>query len=156
MSTVQTSAPRGWLVVATVLGAAHAGISLLWLLGSTWLLDTVGEPFVSWGTDRGAGVLAALAAVVVAKLVVVALVVVAVLHGRFRRLAALAAGALLVYGALMTVGNAAVALDLISPSDSADLRAIRWHATLWDPWFALWGAAGLLALRATRRSRTTT
>jgi len=154
MSIVQTSTPRGWLVVATVLGAAHAGISLLWLLGSTWLLDTVGEPFVSWGTDRGAGVLAALAAVVAAKLVVVALVAVAVLRSRFRRLAVLAAGALLVYGALMTVGNAAVALDLVSASGSADLRAIRWHATLWDPWFALWGAAALLALRATRRRRT--
>ena len=152
-SRATTPPTRAALTVSTVLGVAHAAISLLWLLGSTWLLDTVGEPFLTWGTEREPATLLALGVVVLVKLAAVGVVVLAVLRGRrpWRLPAWLAAGFLLVYGALMTVGNGLVALDVITAADGADLRAIGWHAVFWDPWFALWGATGVVALRLSGR-----
>lgn len=146
------SGARPALAVASALGLAHAAVSLLWLLGSTWLLDTVGEPFVTWGTEREPATLLALGVVVLAKVAAVGVVALGVLRGgrAWRVLGWTAAGVLLVYGALMTVGNGLVALDVVLAADGADLRAIGWHAAFWDPWFALWGAAGVVALRLSR------
>lgn len=147
-----TTTARAALAVSCVLGVAHAGISLSWLLGSTWLLDTVGEPFLTWGTEREPATLLALGVVVLAKLAAVGVAALGVLRGRraWRLLGWSAAVVLLVHGVLMTIGNGLVALDVVSAADGADRRAIAWHAAFWDPWFALWGAASVVALWLSR------
>ena len=142
------------LLVATGLGLAHAGFSLLWVLGSTWLLDTVGGQIEERGREGGAGVRLALLLVVVVKVAAVAIVWVAVRRsGRvMRALAWSAAVVLTVYGSALTLGGAYVLSPAYELSPDADAFAIRWHAFFWDPWFLLWGVAASTALWASRLS----
>ncbi|KAA1372240.1 DUF3995 domain-containing protein [Aeromicrobium fastidiosum] len=143
-----------WLAAAAVLGLAHALVSLLWLFGSPWLLDTVGGQLERWGREGGAVVRLALLCVVLAKVTAVGALWLAVQRrGRFERLVAGVAGAVLtVYGGVLTIaGIAIVCFGAADISRSSDPRALRWHAFFWDPWFLLWGACTLAALRASRR-----
>jgi hypothetical protein len=142
---------RTWLVAATALGSAHAAVSLLWALGSTWLLDTVGGGLERLGRDGDWTVTLALVAVVAAKLVAVALPWLAVAHaaGLLTRAAAWATGVLLAaYGGVLTIAGVAIVLSGV---DTADPYAVRWHAFFWDPWFLAWGVCLLAALRHHRR-----
>ena len=143
---------RAWLAAATALGGAHAAISLLWALGSTWLLDTVGGGLERLGRDGGWAVGLALLAVVALKLVAVALPWLAVTGaGRVARGAAWATGGLLAaYGGAFTVAGVAIVLSGV---ETADPYAVRWHAFFWDPWFLVWGVCVLAALRHDRRRR---
>lgn len=143
-----------WLAAAAVLGLAHAFVSLLWLFGSPWLLDTVGGQLERWGRGGDPLVRLALLGVVLAKVTAVGALWLAVRRrGPLERLVAWAAGAVLtVYGGVLSIAGVAIvwfgAADI---SQSNDPRALRWHAFFWDPWFLLWGACTLAALRASRR-----
>jgi hypothetical protein len=57
---------------------------------------------------------------------------------------------LTLYGALLTVAGFLVEAGALEASDDADERALAWHAYLWDPWFALWGAAFAVVMWCTR------
>ena len=147
---------------ASVLGLGSAVVSLGWGLGGTFLLDTVGgavEQAALAGTPLA---LAAIVAVVALKVVGALLPGWAVspdgstvypsARRRLVRTLAWAEALLLTgYGAVMTVGGVLVTTGAIEPAPGADLRAIAWHAYLWDPWFLLWGLAATVALLASRR-----
>ena len=137
-----------------MLGLAHALVSLLWLFGSPWLLDTVGGQLERWGRGGDPVVRLALLGVALAKVTAVGALWLAVRRrARLDRLVAWAAGAVLtVYGGVLTIaGVAIVCFGAADISQSSDPRALRWHAFFWDPWFLLWGVCTLAALRASRR-----
>jgi hypothetical protein len=50
-----------------------------------------------------------------------------------------AAIVLMLYGTVLTAVGVAVESGLVCHGAHADLIALRWHASLWDPWFLLWG-----------------
>lgn len=137
--------------VATVLGLGHAAVSLVWVLGGTWLLDTVGGSIERWGRDGGLGVRLALLLIVVAKAGAVGVLWLAVVRPtRLARVLAWLAGIVLtLYGGVLTLVGV-VYVSITSLEGAADPYALRWHAYFWDPWFLLWGLATLAALNATR------
>jgi len=147
--------------VALALGLASAAVSLAWALGSTWLLDTVGGSIEQLALGRTPLALAVIAATVAVKVVAALLPVWAVRDGGdavypsarrkvVRALAWAEALVLTLYGTVMAVGGALVGVGVIEAAADADLRAIAWHAAVWDPWFAAWGLAALVALVASR------
>lgn len=141
--------------VAALLGIASAAVSLIWLLGGTMLLDTVGGQIEALGRGGGAGVAAGLVLVIALKLVAAVLPSVVLLrpHRRLLRWAGWAAAVILtLYGLVLTGAGLLVISDVIPAGADADQRALRWHAVFWDPWFLFWGLASLLAL-ARRRAR---
>jgi hypothetical protein len=148
--------------VAAVLGLASAGVSGYWALGGTGLLDTVGGDIERWGRERSTAVLVVLWVLVVLKAVVgvAPLVVLGVgspplpawTHGRAPRVLCWIAGVVLaLYGGLLTVAGLLVEAGVIDAADDADEHALAWHAYVWDPWFALWGMAIVVALWRSRR-----
>lgn len=146
---------RPWLLAATALGLAHAAVSLLWLLGSSWLLDTVGGSIEEWGRGGGLDVQLALLVVVVAKVAAVGLLWLAVRRGaRAERLLAWAAGGFLtLYGGVLTIaGIAIVGFGAADISASDDPYALKWHAFFWDPWFLLWGLCTLVTMRLSTKA----
>lgn len=72
-----------------------------------------------------------------------------------RRLLAcmVAAGTLIIYGAVLTIIGLLVQADVVHSPANTDWRALPWHAYLWDPWFLVWVA---LIATALLRSRTAT
>lgn len=137
---------------AALLGIGSAAISLIWLLGGTWLLDTVGGQIEALGRGGGAGVAAGLVLVIALKLVAAVLPTAVLLHpGRrlLRWAGWLCAGVLTVYGLVLTVVGLLVVNGFIAAAAEADRRALLWHAVFWDPWFLIWGLASGLALRRT-------
>ena len=62
----------------------------------------------------------------------------------------IAAVVLTVYGGVLTIAGLLVQGDVIEAAADADSRALAWHAYFWDPWFALWGLAFVVALWRTR------
>ena len=139
---------------ACAVGLLYAAISVYWVLGGTWLLDTVGGSLAKLGRAHSAGVIAAVWGAAALKLIAAVLPLLAVHHrGSSRRdhglwvLAWIAAGVLIVYGLVFTAAGLLVQTDVIHASSTADHRALAWHAYLWDPWFLIWGlliAAALL------------
>lgn len=75
-------------------------------------------------------------------------------RGRRARAAGWVAAVLLtLYGAVLTAVGVLVLTDVITAPADANRRALAWHAFLWDPWFALWGAAFTVSLWFTRPNR---
>lgn len=159
MTTVERA--RVAAVLAAVLGGAHAAVSLMWLVGSTWLLDTVGGTMAELGRERTLAAIAGLAIVVLAKAAIAVsglwfagwgrnrwARLVRTRHGR--TIGWLVGAGLLLYGAVLTLGGAVALSGVVDLGEIDDRRALRWHTLLWDPWFALWGAALLATLALTR------
>jgi hypothetical protein len=147
--------------IATSLGLASAAVSAYWALGGTALLDTVGGPIERWGREHSPGVIVTLWVIVGLRVVgaVAPLVFVGVGAGqlpawtrgrRTRLFGWIAAVGLTVYGGVLTVVGLLVETGVIEAADDADTRALAWHAFLWDPWFALWGVAFIVALWGSR------
>jgi hypothetical protein len=147
--------------IAAGLGVASAAVSAYWALGGTRLLDTVGGDIERWGRERSGGVVAALWAIVVLKLVgaIAPLVFAGVgadrlpawTRGRSTRLLGwIAAIGLALYGSVLTVAGLLVEAGVVEPATDADEHALAWHTYLWDPWFALWGAAFVVTMWRTR------
>lgn len=138
---------RRFLVLAAALGLVHAGFSLYWALGGTWLLETLGSRVV----EQFSGRLGLLVPVVLVK-VIAALAPVALEVARWplrpatRGLAWLAAAVLVAWGGLNTVVGQLVLAGVVRPDGGYDRAGMIGHAWLWDPLFLAWGlalAAGL-------------
>ena len=147
--------------IATSLGLASAAVSAYWALGGTALLDTVGGALERLGRERPPGVVVALWVIVVLKVLgaVAPLVFVGVGAGQLpawtkgrqmRLLGWLAAIGLTLYGGVLTVVGLLVQAGVIEAADDADEHALAWHAFVWDPWFALWGVAFIVAMWRSR------
>lgn len=151
-------AARAAVVTAAVLGVVHAGVSAFWMLGGTWLLETLGERVLTTFDGR----LWLLAPVVLVKLVA-ALVPLTLLSGpdgrdaRWRRpiraLSWLGAAILIAWGGANTVVSNLVLAGAIDPGGPIDRPAVIGHAWLWDPLFLAWGVALAVGLRLTRPTR---
>jgi Protein of unknown function (DUF3995) len=130
-------------------------------------MDTVGGEVERLGRQRPAAVVVALWVIVVLKLVGAAapLVFAGVARTRLpdwagarwvRQLGWAAAVGLTLYGGVLTVAGLLVEAGVLDPADDADERALAWHAYVWDPWFALWGAAFAVTMWCSRpRSEST-
>jgi hypothetical protein len=133
-------------VTAAALGVGYAAISAYWAVGGTWLLDTVGGSLAPAARGERTPVAAGLWAVVILKLIASGLPLAAVSPGPsrrratiVRRLAALEAVVLTLYGLVLSMVGWLVQVGVIAQGASADRRALAWHAFLWDPWFLVWG-----------------
>jgi hypothetical protein len=57
-----------------------------------------------------------------------------------------AAVGLTLYGGVLSVAGLLVEAGVVVAADDADVHALAWHAYFWDPWFALWGGAFVVAM----------
>ena len=143
---------------AATLAFASAAVTLLWTLGGTLLLDTVGGAPEDIAREHSLGSFAFGTGVVLLK-VTAGLLVLALLRrdaGRLRRRGLLiangAAGAiLLAWGGANVVLGGLVLAGVITPDGSVDERSLRWHVFLWDPWFVLWSVLIAVAVVRWRR-----
>ncbi|MGI8411998.1 MAG: DUF3995 domain-containing protein [Solirubrobacteraceae bacterium] len=139
---------------ALLVGLLYAAWSVYWGLGGTALGDTIGGSLERLGRSGDVGVVLALWAAALLKVcaAVVPLLAISARTGprsrrRLRMLGWIAAVILTFYGLVLTVAGLLVQAGVIGASSTADHRALRWHAYLWDPWFLIWGlliAAALL------------
>jgi Protein of unknown function (DUF3995) len=154
-------AARAAVVTAAALGLVHAGVSAYWMLGGTWLLETLGQRVLETFDGR----LWLLAPVVLVK-VVAALAPLTLVAGasgttgrsaRWRRpirsLSWLGAAVLIAWGGANTVVSNLVLAGAVDPGGPIDRPAVIGHAWLWDPLFLAWGVALAVGLRLTRPAR---
>jgi hypothetical protein len=143
---------------AAALAFGYAVVSMYWAFGGSGLVSTVGgyvQPFARHG---GAGATLVAAAAALAK-VVGGLLALALVRpwGRVvpRRwlLGVAAAGSvvLVLYGGAAVVAGALVLSGAVHPSGPVDRNALRWHLSLWDLWFLLWGLLLAVATLGYRR-----
>lgn len=137
---------------ASVVAFAYALVSLYWALGGHGLISTVGG-YVEQFAHRGGAAPVLLAWAVTAVKVAGGFLALALVRpwGRlvpraWLLIASAGASVLLVaYGGLNVIAGALVLTDVIHPSPSTDLTALRWHVELWDLWFLVWGILLTLA-----------
>lgn len=145
--------------IACGLGLIHAGFSLYWALGGTWLLDTVGQWAIQLGRDKP---LAAFWGLLLIALVKAAAATLPLLNAGghlpwprlWRTLSWIGGPFLTLYGGV-NMGVAWLVLFGGVSSGEIDRRAMLGHAALWDPLFLLWGLAltGFLWLTRHQSSR---
>jgi hypothetical protein len=149
-------------IVAAVLGLASAGVSAYWAVGGTGLLDTIGGSIERWGRERATAVVVVLWFIVALKIVVAlaAPILSGIGSNRLpawttaripRALGWIAAATLTVYGGVWTIAGLLAQTGAVEASADTDQKALAWHAYLWDPWFAVWGVAFVVALWLSRR-----
>jgi len=146
---------------ALAVGLLYAAVSIYWGLGGTRLADTIGGSLESGARSGDIAVVLALWGAVVLKLVASVLPLLALRRERERepghsralwRLAWAQAAILTVYGLALTAVGLLVQADIIHRSRDADVRALAWHAFLWDPWFLIWGLLVAAALLRAKRA----
>ena len=164
--------PPEWVAwAAVVLAFAFAAVSLVWALGSTAGLDTLGGTIERRARAGDPVLLAANLVALVLKVLggVLALALVQPWGRRLPRrllltLGWLGASVLVLYGLLQTTSVALVALGVVVPAEPLSDRALTWRLFLWEPWFLLWGLAlagatlrrqRLSSQRTSRRNRST-
>lgn len=142
---------------ALLVGVLYAAVSVMWGLGYTWLLDTVGGKLESSARAGSAATKSAVWAAVLVKLIGAVLPLSVVrppdnvrLSRWLRVLTWLEAVVLIGYGLVLTVVGLLVQAHVVHTNVTADHRALAWHAYLWDPWFLVWGLLVLLVVRQTR------
>lgn len=150
-----------WLRLAACAGIVHAGFSLYWASGGTWLLDALGQWAVRAATNGGLLTSAGLAATGMLKLGA-ALAPLLVERRKelrpprwYRILAWTGATGLIFYGGANTMIAALVLNGVIRSDGGYDRVAMVGHATLWDPLFLIWGillSTGLVLTRPLRRA----
>ncbi|HZD01566.1 MAG TPA: DUF3995 domain-containing protein [Actinomycetes bacterium] len=136
---------------ASFVGLPNAAVSLYWVLGGTWLLDTIGGSLEEQGRAGTVGVRLTVWAAVALKLLAVALPLLALRrlprpawHRLVWVLAWAEAAVLTTYGLVWTAGGLLAQAGVIHAT--TDPRALAWHAYLWDPWFLVWGVLVAAAL----------
>ncbi|GAA3701768.1 DUF3995 domain-containing protein [Microlunatus aurantiacus] len=140
---------------AAAFGLVHAAFSAYWAIGGDWLLRTVGAWAVGLRDDSPTAAALGLGAVALVK-AVAAVVPVLVAYGRLpwrpllRAVSWVGGGFLILYGGVNVVVSGAVLAGLITPDGGFDRPAMIGHAFLWDPLFALWGAALVVSLALSR------
>ncbi len=142
---------RGFLVGA-FLGCIHAGFSLYWAAGGTWLVWTLGTSLLE--TFRGKEWL--LLPVSVVKLLAALAPVLLDRRGWLayrltRGICWLGALVLVFWGGLNTIVGNLVLAGLIRNPSGYDLPGMIGHAYLWDPLFFAWGVASAVGLNAMRK-----
>lgn len=156
--TGQSWVPPVWVAWGAVIVAfAFAAVSLVWALGSTVGLDTLGGTIERRARAGDPVLLAANMVALVLKVLggVLALALVQPWGRRLPRRLLLALGwsgasVLVLYGLLQTTSVALVAGGAIVPAEPLSDRALTWRLFLWEPWFLVWG---LLLAGATLRSQ---
>lgn len=141
------------LPVAGVFGAVHAGFSIYWSAGGTWLVSSLGEDLAA----RLEGWQWILAPIGVVKLIAALAPIVLAYRGwparRLTRSACwLGAAVLIVWGGVNTLVGNLVLTGVVEPQSGYDRAGMIGHAWLWDPLFLAWGIAlvmGLLAVLVT-------
>jgi len=153
-SDARRDSTNRWLRLAAFFGAVHAGFSLYWASGGTWLLDTLGARIVT----AFAGLEWVLYPLGLLKLV--GAVAPLWLHRRgwparrFWRLVCWLGAALLVaWGGVNAVVGNLVLGGVFTSTDGFDRAGMIGHAYLWDPLFLAWGIA-LVAGLITSRGET--
>ena len=140
------------LVAAGVLGIIHAGFSLFWALGGTWLLWSLGSGLLQTFEGREwilfpVGVVKLVAAVTPLALVRWGWPA----HRITRSACWVGASVLILWGGLNTVVGNLVLSGLIRPSEGYDRSGMIGHAWMWDPLFLAWGVALVIGLVASGR-----
>ncbi len=149
-------------ILAALLGLASAGVSAYWAVGGTGLLDTIGGSIERWGRERATAVGVVLWFIVALKIIVAlaAPILIGIGSDRLpawttarvpRALGWIAAATLTVYGGIYTIAGLLVQTGAVEATADTDPKALAWHAYLWDPWFAVWGLAFVVALWLSRR-----
>ncbi|WP_367127687.1 DUF3995 domain-containing protein [Saccharothrix sp. HUAS TT1] len=147
----------GWAVF--VVGSLYAAVSAYWAIGGTAGLDTLGGTLAELARARDPRLIAVVWVTVVLKLVGALLgpALVEPWGRRVPRWMLLTASwtatvVLVLYGGVLTVAQALIALGVLPRAGSYDALAFYWHLFVWDPWFLLWGLLlGVATLRFTRR-----
>ena len=144
--------PTAWFGAAACVGIVHAGWSVYWALGGTWMLASVGQWAVQAAHDRPLAAQLSLWTVALAK--IVAAVVPLLAHRGllpwprvWRALTWAGAVGLLLYGLSNVIVSGAVLAGVITPDEPVNTVAHQGHAYLWGPLFAVWGLALLVGLR---------
>ena len=139
-------------MTAMVAGLVHAGFSVYWGIGGSWLVETVGQQMT--GAFSGMRWLVVFVGLVKAACAVAPYVLL-----RAGRLShdpwlwtSWAGGVVLVLwgGAGAVAGNLVLA-GVITPDGGYDVAGQIGHAFLWDPLFLIWGLALMGGLMAHRR-----
>jgi hypothetical protein len=159
----RTAAPtrrgRGTAWAVFAVGFAYAAVSAYWAMGGTAGLDTLGGTLAELARSRDSQLIAIVWVTVVLKLVG-ALLGPALVEPWGRRLPRwmlltaswTAAVILVLYGSVLTVAQALIALGVLPRAENFDALAFYWHLLVWDPWFLLWGVLLVVViLRSTRR-----
>ncbi|MFC8191472.1 DUF3995 domain-containing protein [Cellulomonas sp. NPDC057328] len=149
--------PPAWVAWGAVAVAlAFAAVSLVWALGGTVGLDTLGGEIERLGRARDPALLAANAVALVLKVLggVLALALVQPWGRRLPRrplltLGGAGAAVLVLYGALQVTSVALVAAGVVVPDEPVGDRVLAWRLLLWEPVFLVWG---LLLAGATLRA----
>ena len=132
-------------LVAAVVGLIHGMVSVYWGVGGELLLGTIGDI-----ADRFADLRWVLIIVGVVKIVAALVPLIVVRQrgrlGRWRLPVAVGAVVLVIYGLLNTVTASLLWTRVLPRPGDYDEVATLGHALLWDPLFALWGAALLVAV----------
>lgn len=158
-STSNTTRVAAYGAFALALG--YGLVSLYWAAGGTRGLGTLGEPFERLARSEDATAAIVVSVVVLLKLMG-AILAVALVQPWGQRLprrlllvgGTVAAGVLVLYGAVEMIAEALVETGAIRPSGHVDWRALRWHLGVWDLWFLLWGLALTVVLRGVRTRRS--
>lgn len=147
---VAPSHPRGqfaFIGAAGVLGLVHAGFSLYWSAGGTFLLQSVGADLAA----RFDGHEWLLAVVAVGKLTAAVVPFVLAVSGwpaavATRGICWLGATLLVLWGGANTIAANLVLAGAIDPGADFDRAGMVGHAYLWDPLFLAWGLALMAGL----------
>ena len=149
--------PVGVAWAAVAVAFAFAAVSLVWALGSTLGLDTLGGTIERRARAGDPVLRAANLVALVLKVLggVLALALVQRWGRRLPRRLLLALGwsgatILVLYGLVQTTSVGLVALGVVVPAEPLSDRALLWRLFLWEPWFLAWG---LLLAGATLRSQ---
>ncbi|MFJ6680209.1 DUF3995 domain-containing protein [Microbacterium sp. NPDC091382] len=157
--TARSAGVAAWIAFAA--GMTHAAVSAYWALGGRLLLDTVGP----WAEELGAEapILSGLLLGVIAIAKILASVFpILVLHDRllpvrlWRAACWVGGGILLAYGGVNALVANAVLLGAVRTGSGYDPPAMIGHAYLWDPLFAVWGAAVITAMWFSKPIRNVT
>jgi hypothetical protein len=149
-----------WIAyLAAALGLLFAVPSVYWALGGTWLLDTLGGAIEERARARDGTLIVVTWVTAILKVIggLLPLAMVQPWGRRFPRklmrfAAWIAAGGLVLYGAVQTLAVGLVYLEVVPPEEHLEQRALRWRLFLWEPWFLVWGVA--LGLTAWTHGRT--
>lgn len=148
----ETDVPRRsrWLWVAAVAGGLHAAASLYWMVGGTWLLETLGSTVLE--TFEGRRWLLLPVVVVKAAGAAVPLFMNSwprELRRLTRAVSWVGATLLVVWGGAGAIVANLVLLGVID-TGPIDRPAMIGHAWLWDPLFVVWGVSLAVGLWRTR------
>lgn len=151
MSPGQGGAVPAALITAGALGSLHAGFSLYWASGGTWLAWSLGSSLQESFQGREWLLVPIGLLKLLAGLAPIALARKGWPARRLTRAGCwLGAWVLIAWGGLNTVVGNLVLSGVIRPESGYDRPGMIGHAYLWDPLFLAWGTALALGLLASR------